>query len=122
MRESLPIEVAKARVKTGPMASDDSYGFNGAFVLRHKGRALQVIVSDGLGWEHVSVSLSHASRCPSWEDMRFVKDLFWRKDETVVQYHPAARNYVNFHPHCLHMWKPIGQEIPIPPTNLVGPA
>ena len=37
-------------------------------------------------WEHVSVSLP--DRCPTWEEMCFIKDLFWNSDECVVQYHP----------------------------------
>ena len=109
----------KYRIKSGPFASNESYGNNGAFWVKTKKCVFTVIASDQMGWEHVSVSLP--SRCPTWEEMCYVKDLFWEKHETVVQYHPAESEYVNMHPYCLHLWKPIGVEIPTPPTILVGP-
>ena len=49
-----------------------------------------------------------------------VKDAFWDKDECCIQYHPAEKDYVNNHPYCLHIWKPINQEIPMPPSIMVG--
>lgn len=33
---------------------------------------------------------------------------------------PFAADYVNNHPHCLHIWKPTETEIPTPPSILVG--
>ncbi len=52
--------------------------------------------------------------------MCFVKRLFFRDDETVIQFHPAKRNYVNDYPFCLHLWRPQRQDIPLPPQQLVG--
>ena len=80
---------------------------------------LHVIASWALGWDHVSVSIK--DRCPTWDEMCYVKGLFFEPDECVLQYHPAEESYVNHHPFCLHLWKPQGVEFPIPPTNLVGP-
>lgn len=80
---------------------------------------LGVIVSDGEGWDHVSVSLSN--RCPNWPEMCHIKSLFFRDDEVVVQYHPAKKDYVNFHPHCLHLWRWQGGEFPKPEMWMVGP-
>ena len=71
------------------------------------------------GWEHVSVSLPH--RTPNWEEMAFVKDLFWTEDETVVQFHPPKSHYVNFHKHCLHLWRKVSEDIELPPIWMVGP-
>ena len=76
-------------------------------------RDLTIMFSDGLGWEHVSVSTP--SRCPNWAEMCFAKDLFWSVDDVVMQIHPAASEYVNNHPYCLHLWRPQGVEIPTPP-------
>jgi hypothetical protein len=64
-------------------------------------------------WEHVSVTLKKkegkkekpVNRSPTWEEMCFIKDLLWGEDEEVIQYHPAKSDYVNFHDHCLHLWK-----------------
>lgn len=103
----------------GDYASDDSYGNNGAFYIPTKiGTVVTTIASDGLGWEHVSVSLQN--RCPNWIEMSQVKDLFWDDEDAVFQFHPPKSLYVNQHPYCLHLWRPIGIEIPIPDPILVG--
>lgn len=84
-----------------------------------------VIASAYAGWDHVSVSLitadksSEINRCPKWSEMCYVKDLFFEHSETVVQYHPSKTNYVNNHEYTLHLWRPIDQELPIPPTYMV---
>ncbi len=67
-------------------------------------------------WEHVSVSLKN--RCPTWEEMCFLKSLFWDDDECVVQYHPAKKDYVNIFKTCLHLWKFKGH-MPTPPKDYV---
>jgi hypothetical protein len=108
--------VGEFRSKPGDM--------HGAFtVIGPFGRDL-LIMSSGTGamaegWEHVSVSTS--SRTPSWAEMCFVKDLFWRDDEVVMQLHPAKSDYVNHHPYCLHLWAPLDASIPLPPSEFVGP-
>ena len=68
-------------------------------------------------WEHVSVSLP--DRCPTWDEMCFIKDLFWNSDECVVQYHPPKSDYVNVAKNCLHLWKYAGP-MPRPPKIYVG--
>jgi hypothetical protein len=74
-------------------------------------------IPDSGGWEHVSVSLP--DRCPTWEEMCRVKDLFWRDDETVIQIHPPKAQYVNQHPHCLHLWRKADSEQQLPPIQFV---
>lgn len=129
MKSKVPPEVEKHRLTTGPMKSDSSYGMNGFFMLSLKGQTLAVMVSDGVDWkkggmtgepwEHASVSLMH--RCPSWNEMCYVLGLFWNDDETVIQIHPPKEHYVNVHPNCLHLWKPVGIEIPLPPRSTLAP-
>ena len=98
---------------------------NGAFQVPYshgkKPVLLRIIASDGAGWEHVSVSLPH--RTPTWDEMCFIKELFWDDDDVVVQYHPARKDYVNLHPYCLHLWRPLPSqgELPVPESILVGP-
>ena len=77
-----------------------------------------VIFSNGGGWDHVSVSFNH--RCPTWEEMCEIKNMFFHPDEVVVQYHPAESDYVNNHPYCLHLWRPQEQAMPTPPAWMVG--
>lgn len=91
--------------------------FGGLFVVPFQGRDLKVIASDDQGWEHVSVSLQN--RCPNWSEMSHIKDLFWNEDECVMQLHPAKSNYINFHPYCLHLWRPKADLIPMPPIMMV---
>jgi hypothetical protein len=113
--------VERGRIIAGPKASSASYGNNGAFILSGpKGVKLFVIASDGGGWEHVSVSPVDLKRCPTWEEMCFVKDAFFEPEETVIQYHPAKSRYVNCHPYTLHIWRPMFEgAIPLPPLEFV---
>ena len=106
------------RVKTGMLASKEEDGNNGCFTVPFRSFDFTVIASDGEGWEHVSVSLRN--RCPNWEEMCYIKSLFWDDEETVVQFHPPKSQYVNQHPNCLHLWKQIGKTIETPPMILVG--
>jgi len=69
------------------------------------------------GWEHVSVSTK--SRPPNWTEMSWVKRLFWEPQACVVQYMPPEKDYINFHPHTLHMWRSTKALFPMPPKILV---
>jgi hypothetical protein len=114
------------RVKTGKWGSDDSEGKNGMFTFAMKSKVgknvnVATIASDQEGWEHVSVSLPGLNRCPTWEEVCFVKSLFWDDEDCVVQYHPAKSESVNYHPYCLHLWRPVGRDILTPPPLFVGP-
>jgi hypothetical protein len=110
------------RVQSGILSSTHADGNNGAFTI-HSIKLkvpLAAIASDQMGWEHVSVSLPH--RCPTWNEMCFIKDLFWGPDDVVVQIHPAHINYVNNHPYCLHLWRRCGRNdyCDLPPSGMVG--
>lgn len=90
----------------------------GKLWLKHpRGHRVQVIASWGMGWDHVSVSL--VSRCPSWDEMCWVKDIFFDPEECVIQYHPPKSRYKNCHPHCLHLWRPQSETLPMPPLEVV---
>ena len=79
-----------------------------------------VIWSFGGGWEHVSVSPMKKHITPSWDDMCRIKDMFFNDDEWVVQFHPAKSEYVNNMPNCLHVWRPISEKLPTPPSWMTG--
>lgn len=70
------------------------------------------------GWEHLSISTPN--KTPDWDTMCRVKELFWEDEEACVEYHPKKSEYVNQHPHCLHIWKPLNVELPTPPSIYVG--
>lgn len=82
-----------------------------------KGQIFSVVYSYGGGWDHVSVSLRN--RCPTWAEMCAIKDMFFKADETCVEYHPAESDYVNMHPFCLHIWRCQDAEMPKPPKIYV---
>jgi hypothetical protein len=90
----------------------------GVFIIPFRGRDLLVIASNGMGWDHVSVSLTN--RCPNWEEMHFVKQQFFNDEECVMQLHPPKSEYINYHRYCLHLWRPQNEKIPLPPSILVG--
>jgi hypothetical protein len=126
MRKELPTKLEDGRVTYGPLASRKSDGaYGGFFVQGPCGARLKIIASGGdpddiesQGWEHVSVSTER--RPPNWQEMCFVKDLFWSEDECAIQYHPPKSEYVNNHPYCLHLWSRRDGTIPMPPSILVG--
>ena len=120
MRKKPSKSLEKHRIKTGVLKSDRSYGNNGAFLVPYrKGIDLSVVASDQGGWDHVSVSLP--AMTPTWPMMCFIKDLFFEKNEVAVQFHPKEEDYVNFHKHCLHLWRLRDIAFPTPPTWMVGP-
>lgn len=113
-----------ARMRKGTHATNDGDTF-GAFYFRRGRVELIVIASSGdtdMSWEHVSVRAKDycGERVPSWAEMCWIKDQFWDAEECVVQYHPPRSEYVNNHPHVLHLWKPTAAEMPRPPAIAVG--
>lgn len=91
---------------------------NGYFYDPVSQKRYYVIFTSSLGWEHASVS--QPNKTPTWDVMCRVKDLFWAGDECCIEYHPKEEDYINMHEHCLHIWKPIGVELPMPPSIMVG--
>ena len=114
------------------VAGNSSMGNNGIFMYKHHkivGYLYNCQVSDGLGWEHVSVTLQDhrnrrhpkaVKRCPTWEEMCFIKSLFFEDEEAVIQIHAPKSEWVSTHPYCLHLWRPRHEEILRPPAILVG--
>ena len=112
--------INKYRVKNGLWVSKDTDDF-GLFFIKYKSSQipLKVLSSGWKGdeWYHVSVSLPN--RCPTWEEMCFIKELFFG-DNVAIQFHPKKKDYVNNHPYCLHLWCNMKEEIKTPNSNLVG--
>ena len=120
------IEIERYRVIVGKQASSIEDGNNGVFVIGipNNGGAFVCVASNGELWEHVSVHVivtlePETLRTPTWDEMCAVKNLFWDESECVVQYHPPMTNYVNIHKNVLHLWRPLGKKIPMPPLKLV---
>lgn len=100
-----------------PIAKECGDEHNGAAFVKLNTGVLAVLFSDGEGWDHVSVS--RRDRTPTWDEMCAIKDLFFDPDDCVVQFHPPQRDYINNHPHCLHLWRLQDCTFPMPPIELV---
>lgn len=123
----------KYRIREGRLGSTSRAGNNGAFVVKSpvNKRWLFVIASDGMAWEHVSIHAENEGDNPKtftpyWEEMQFIKDLFWDGEDVVVQYHPRKSQYVNCHPNTLHLWRAVAwttntPALLEPPAWMVGP-
>lgn len=109
----------KYRVKEGRLGSASEIGNNGAFSIKiRNSQKVFVIASEGDGWEHVSIS--RTDRCPTWEEMCDIKNMFWGEEDCVVQFHPPKSEYVNNHPYCLHLWRHMETPMIMPDSELVG--
>lgn len=114
-------EIERGRVRVGMFASSPEDGFNGAFELMVCGEELRIIASDGLGWDHVSVSKANSpNRVPNHEQLCEVKRLFWGDDVWVCHFYPPKADYVNNHAGCLHLWRCTAAEFPTPLALMVG--
>lgn len=124
------------RIRTHPqLGSEDSIGNKGAFQIPYLGiTTLFCIADDGVlndngvplppehSWEHVSVSArEHLTvRTPTWDEMVYVKNRFWDREDCVLEFHPPRSEYVNVHPHVLHLWRLRNFNQPRPPTWMIG--
>ena len=89
----------------------------GYFEIPFGKKRLRVLIGSGDGWDHVSVSLKH--RVPTWDEMCFIRDIFFEPEELVVQYHPPESEYVNFCRTVLHLWRPWDDHIRLPPKEML---
>lgn len=93
----------------------DPYGL---FDIHQASRlTLRVLVGDGMGWDHISVST--IERIPTWKEMCLIKELFFEDECCVIQYHPPKSKYINIHNYVLHMWHKQGVEYELPPEIIV---
>lgn len=122
MKDKVSKYLESRRITIPGLYSDKALGFNGVFeLIDGKGTLFRVIASDQELWEHVSVTVrSGPKRTPTWAEMDWIKGLFWKDTEAVMQLHVPREQWVNNSEFCLHMWRPIGIEIPLPPMNMVG--
>jgi len=111
------------RVRTGKLGSNETLGWNGAFIVPINGQLWQVIISDGtgmnVGWRHLSATNAQRREVPPWDVMCRLKELFFADDAWVVQFHPPKDDYVNDHPFVLHLWEPLEEKLPVPSIVLV---
>lgn len=79
----------------------------GALAFRSNDGGLIVLVSEEVhkdGRTYLHVSFSRRSRTPSYEDLDRVRKSFIGEGRESVQVFPPKEEYVNLHPHTLHLW------------------
>jgi hypothetical protein len=113
MKHNLPEKFEKYRYDHPSYVIAPRGSIEGSFFIKYKNKTLAVISGRGDGWDHVSVSLRH--RIPTWSEMSFVKDIFFEPNELVIQIHPPKAVYINECKRALHLWRPWGIEIELPP-------
>ena len=103
MRDLKTIDNRVMWLKENPL---ETYGIKSAILKLPTGVQCHLVVGENeMGWEHVSIELC-AKRLPTWDEMCFIKELFWDDEEEVVQIHPKKSHYVNI-TEALHLWRPV---------------
>lgn len=118
MRDLTTLDKYRLKDKERELYGASGDGENGIFKVFVNRKSFWCIVSNGGGWEHVSVHRTNG-KMPTWEEMCGIKDIFFEDEETVVQYHPKKSEYVNIHKSCLHLWRPTTENMPTPPKIFV---
>jgi hypothetical protein len=109
----------RIRKECGKWSSTDEDGWNGAFLVPVDGEMWQVLLGDGMGWKHLSVTNAQKKQVPPWNVMCRLRDYFFDDDAWVVQFHPPRDAYINDHPFVLHLWQSIDAEMPTPLAVMV---
>lgn len=65
--------------------------------------------NDDRFWLHVSAAGRLAP--PAWYRLREVKHVFVGDDRVALQVFPRAVDYVNIHPHALHLWCCLSEDV-----------
>lgn len=115
-----PKTLEKYRVRQGYYATEPGQTWGSYVDVRlPSNQRCCIIACDGdeNGWDHVSVSLKH--RTPTWEEMDWVKRMFFEDNDAVFQFHVPVSQHINCHPNCLHLWRPTKVDFPLPPPEAV---
>ena len=107
------------RIRTGQMGSDETAGWNGHFICPFNGELWHVIISDGMGFRHLSISNAQKKILPDWSVMCWAKRTFWDDEAWAVQYFPPKSEHINDCEWCLHLWQPLNDALPTPSFVLV---
>lgn len=80
---------------------------NGVHANAFKNGALRAIVSQDPPDQRWHLSISHASRYPTWDEIRDARYDLLPDDITMAMLLPPKSEYVNAHSNCFHLheWK-----------------
>lgn len=89
---------------------------SGMIACVHPIREISLLVSirkelDGKEWVHISIA--SPVRSPTWDDLILARDATVGRDKKAIQVLPPAKEHVDFHPLCFHLFHCIDED-PLP--------
>lgn len=115
------------RILDGPLASTNEAGENGAFVLVNKqdpDAALLIVTCVANQWEKITVTKQRKrmlsgpkSEEPNEADLRTVKAVFFKPEETAVEFHPHSKSALFPIPFHRVLWRHKIRDFPLPETE-----
>jgi hypothetical protein len=118
LKKTLPPNLEKYRRDHPFYVEAPAGSIEGFFVIPYGDQIIAVISGSGENWDHVSASLKN--RTPTWQEMNWIKNLFFEPEETVIQIHPPQSQYVNVASNALHLWRCWDQVIKLPPRSMLA--
>lgn len=97
----------------------DSVTFRYRYVSDRGTRTLLVTARVLEGWDHVSVSCQ-PDGLPSWRQLEAARRLVAAPEEWMMQLHVPPVHADLGRDRALHLWRPHGQDIPLPPAAFVA--
>lgn len=100
-----PSTLQVVKLKTSLILINILKNFESRFLAAYRvNDCLTVIISlDGLA-EQVHISIAHAHRYPTWDEIKAIKYHFY-PDLNMAMYFPSDPNYVNIHENCFHLFE-----------------
>lgn len=72
--------------------------------------AIEGTITEGLRWH---LSISHASRYPTWDEIKAARYGLIPDEAWMVQVLPPKGAYLNQHPNCFHLWEVPRATVPV---------
>ncbi len=89
-------------VKTPPGWTELPSPYTGTRAVFNHAGLIVIVSQEPAGWH---LSISHADRYPTWDELRDARYLFLPDGITMAQILPPAAEYVNVHPNCFHLYE-----------------
>lgn len=121
MRELLSPKLTMGRVRVSRRENRDDERNATYIVIEPKnGRQLTVIISDTNGWDRCQISVYGSKK---WEvtsvEVSYVRDLVFKEDDVVVEYHMKPEGYINVGDCTRNLWRNQREEISQPPLEIL---
>lgn len=109
------------------VGSFEATGNNGLFILPNDkivGSFFVIWVETEPGFIHMTVTVNRkghkGGRAPNTEELTWVKEQFWDKEDVVVQYFVGAEGYQHINPAIVNLYECTRIFFPVPPSVKAG--